>query len=55
MAMGDSFNDVSMFEKVGKAVAMGNAPAEIKQICNEETLSNNENGVAKAILKELNV
>lgn len=55
MAMGDSFNDVSMFEKVGKSVAMGNAPAEIKQICSEETLTNNENGVAKAILKALNV
>jgi len=54
MAIGDSFNDISMFEKVGKPIAMGNAPVEIKQLCGEETLSNNENGVAKAIWKALN-
>ena len=54
MALGDSFNDVSMFEKVGRPVAMGNAPSEIKKICGEVTLTNNENGVAEAILKALN-
>lgn len=54
MAIGDNYNDVSMFEKVGKPVAMGNAPEEIKQLCGEVTLTNDENGVAKAILKAIN-
>lgn len=51
MALGDNFNDVSMFEKVGLAVAMGNAPSEIQKLCHEITDTNEENGVAKAILK----
>jgi len=55
MAMGDNYNDVSMFEKVGKPIAMGNAPAEIKQMCSEVTLTNDENGVAEAILKEITI
>lgn len=54
MAIGDNYNDVSMLEKVGKPVAMGNAPEEIKQLCGEVTLTNDENGVAKAILKAIN-
>ncbi len=51
MALGDNFNDVSMFEKVGLAVAMGNAPSEIQKLCHKVTDTNDENGVAKAILK----
>lgn len=53
MALGDNFNDVSMFEKVGRPVAMGNAPAEIKNLCGEVTLSNMEDGVAAAIRKAI--
>lgn len=53
MAVGDSYNDVSMFEKVGKPVAMGNAVEEIKQLCGEVTLPNQEDGVAHAILKAI--
>ncbi|WP_108668791.1 Cof-type HAD-IIB family hydrolase [Peribacillus acanthi] len=51
MALGDNFNDVSMFERVGLAVAMGNAPSEIQKICHEVTDTNENNGVANAILK----
>jgi Cof subfamily protein (haloacid dehalogenase superfamily) len=51
MALGDNFNDVSMFEKVGLAVAMGNAPSEIQKLCHKVTDTNEENGVAKAILE----
>lgn len=54
MAIGDNFNDVSMFKKAGLSVAMGNAPQEIQQLCDEVTATNNENGVAQAILKVLN-
>jgi Cof subfamily protein (haloacid dehalogenase superfamily) len=53
MALGDNFNDVSMLEKVGKPVAMGNAAEEIKQLCGEVTLTNEESGVGKAIMKIL--
>jgi Cof subfamily protein (haloacid dehalogenase superfamily) len=56
MAVGDSYNDISMFQVVGRAVAMGNAPEEIQQLCHMVTTTNheNENGVAKAIIKALN-
>ncbi|MEH7443297.1 Cof-type HAD-IIB family hydrolase [Bacillus sp. JJ1122] len=50
MALGDNFNDVSMLERVGKPVAMGNAVDEIKTLCGEVTLTNEESGVGKAIL-----
>jgi Cof subfamily protein (haloacid dehalogenase superfamily) len=53
MAMGDSFNDISMLERVGRAVAMGNADYEIKALCDVITATNDEHGVAKAILEVL--
>ncbi|NRD77245.1 HAD family phosphatase [Bacillus sp. BRMEA1] len=53
MAIGDNYNDVTMFERVGKAVAMGNANFEIKALCDEVTDTNEESGVAKAILSVL--
>jgi Cof subfamily protein (haloacid dehalogenase superfamily) len=53
MALGDNFNDVSMLEKVGKPVAMGNAAEEIKVLCGEVTVTNEESGVGKAIKKVL--
>lgn len=53
MALGDNFNDVSMLERVGKPVAMGNAVDEIKTICGEVTLTNEESGVGKAIMAVL--
>jgi hydroxymethylpyrimidine pyrophosphatase-like HAD family hydrolase len=51
MAIGDSNNDISMFEKVRYSVAMGNAKEDIKAICTETTLNNDENGVAHAIYR----
>src|SRR4051812_25198066 len=51
MAIGDNYNDVSMFEKAGRSVAMGNANYEIKSLCDVITETNEENGVAKAILE----
>lgn len=53
MAIGDNFNDVSMFEKAGYSVAMGNAGQMIKDLCDTVTGTNNEDGVAQAILKVL--
>ena len=53
MAIGDNYNDVSMFERVGLSVAMGNAPTDIQNLCDEVTGTNEEHGVAQAILKVL--
>ena len=53
MAIGDNFNDVSMFEAAGRSVAMGNAGSYIKSLCDAVTATNNEHGVAKAILEVL--
>ena len=49
MAIGDHHNDLSMFEKAGTSVAMGNAGEEVKRLCSRQTLSNDEFGVARAI------
>ncbi|MBP0725259.1 HAD family phosphatase [Bacillus sp. RG28] len=53
MAIGDSNNDLPMFEKVPYSVAMGNAKDVIKDVCTTTTLSNDENGVAHAIYRYL--
>jgi Cof subfamily protein (haloacid dehalogenase superfamily) len=53
MALGDNFNDVSMFKLVGRAVAMGNAAEEIKALCDYVTATNEESGVGKAILEAM--
>ncbi|MGU3370905.1 Cof-type HAD-IIB family hydrolase [Bacillus mycoides] len=51
VAIGDGLNDVSMMEKANLSIAMGNAVDEIKAICQYETLSNEEHGVAYALYK----
>ena len=43
---GDSTNDLSIINKVGLGVAMGNALKEVKEQAKEITLSNNEDGIA---------
>jgi Cof subfamily protein (haloacid dehalogenase superfamily) len=54
MAIGDNFNDVSMFKRVGRAVAMGNAPEGVRQHSNHVTDTNKNDGVGKAILEIIN-
>lgn len=49
VAIGDSYNDVSMFEAAGFSVAMGNARADIKKNCNMVTDTNENHGVANAV------
>ena len=51
IAIGDGFNDVSMLKYAGLGVAMGNAPAEVKAVCERVTRSNTEDGAA-AIIEE---
>lgn len=49
MAIGDNYNDLSMMERAGRAVAMKNAPTEIKAACTHMTESNANDGVGLAI------
>jgi Cof subfamily protein (haloacid dehalogenase superfamily) len=55
MAVGDNLNDLSMLERVGYPFAMGNAVPEVKKLCPHETSKNDEDGVAKAIYKFLEI
>lgn len=54
VAVGDNWNDVSMLQAAGKGVAMGNASEEIKQLADEVTKKNTEDGVAAVIESVLN-
>lgn len=49
IAMGDDLNDISMIKEVGLGIAMGNALDSVKEIADEVTKTNNENGVAEII------
>lgn len=49
MAIGDSYNDLTMIRDCGIGVAMGNAPDDIKAIANVTTATNEDSGVAKII------
>lgn len=51
MACGDGLNDLIMLQTVGFSVAMENGNEEVKKNADYVTLSNDENGVAKAIEK----
>ena len=49
MAIGDNYNDISMLERVGHSVAIGNAEEAVKKICKQISLTNDLNGVAHII------
>lgn len=51
MACGDGMNDYAMLKAVGFAVAMENGSEQLKEIADYVTVSNDEDGVAKAIEK----
>lgn len=51
MAFGDGSNDMDMIRRVGFGVAMENGIDEIKEVADYITVTNDENGVAKAIEK----
>ncbi len=48
-AIGDQLNDLPMLRGAAYAVAMGNAPAQVKAVADEVTTSAAEDGVAAAI------
>ena len=49
IAVGDSYNDLTMIKAAGLGVAMGNAVDAVKDAADMITVSNEENGVAKVI------
>lgn len=51
IAFGDGQNDASMVQYAGIGVAMGNAVQELKNIADEITLSNEEDGIAETLYK----
>jgi len=52
ISIGNNFNDISMLDNSGLAVAMGNSPEAVKKRADLITKSNEEDGVA-AILEEI--
>lgn len=51
IAIGDGYNDLSMIRFAGMGIAMANAQEPVKKAADYITLSNEEDGVAEAILK----
>jgi hypothetical protein len=54
VAVGDNWNDVSMLQRAGKGIAMGNASDEVKELADEVTKRNTEDGIAAVIEGILN-
>ncbi|MFW5991710.1 MAG: Cof-type HAD-IIB family hydrolase [Halanaerobiaceae bacterium] len=48
-AIGDNYNDLDMLNYAGLGVAVDNAPEKVKKEADRVTLSNDDNGVTKAI------
>ena len=53
--MGDQMNDLPMLTWAGVGVAMGNATDDVKSRADMVTLSNDEDGVACAIARLLEI
>ena len=49
MAVGDGTNDISLLASAGLAIAMGNAPDEVKAVADHVTLDVDHSGLAAAI------
>lgn len=49
MACGDGANDMEMIKRAGLGIAMGNAIEEVKRAADAITLTNDEDGAARAI------
>ena len=53
ITIGDNVNDKEMIENAGLGIVTGNASPEMKKIADETVASNNEDGVAEAILEHI--
>lgn len=52
IAIGDGLNDISMIKTAGLGIAMENAELEVKEVADEITSTNLENGVAKILMEK---
>ena len=55
IAFGDEDNDLEMLEFAGHGIAMGNGIDKVKNIANDITLSNEEDGVAQYLADLLKI
>lgn len=55
IAFGDEDNDLEMLEYAGHGVAMGNGISEVKNVANETTLTNEEDGIAVYLEEKFNL
>jgi len=55
ITIGDNYNDLSMLEYSGFPIAMGNSVEAVKNISKFVTTSNDEDGVAKALIEILDI
>jgi Cof subfamily protein (haloacid dehalogenase superfamily) len=53
IAFGDENNDLEMLQFAGTGIAMGNATAEVKEVANFITATNQEEGIAQFLEKEV--
>lgn len=51
IGIGDSWNDVEMFDVCGVGIAMGNAPDELKRLADEVTTSVRDDGIWNAFVR----
>ena len=51
IAFGDGRNDLTMIEAAGVGVAMANAHPDVRAAADDVTLSNDEDGVAAALVR----
>lgn len=49
LAIGDGYNDISLFDVAGMGIAMGNAPAAVKRAARAITARCDDDGVAQAL------
>ena len=53
IAFGDGHNDASMIKYAGIGVAMANAVEDLKEVADEVTLSNEEDGIAVSLNRHM--
>lgn len=53
IAFGDGQNDASMIQYAGLGIAMGNAVASLKEVADEVTASNEEDGIAVSLYQHM--
>ena len=53
LAIGDQENDIELLQMSGRGIAMGNAQEHVKAVADQVTMTNDQAGVAKALLRYL--